>query len=157
MLLDAGKENMRNLFSAFLFGSVVFINAAFAAPIDEARALFDRYVQLEHAFDPSVAELYAEDALIRNKRTYPTGQVRELSIPAPQYKALIRQAMPLARVRGDMSSYSEVTFAMEGAGVRIHATRFSNLKKYASHLSLLVAPNEVGQWFIREELSESQP
>jgi len=78
-------------------------------------------------------------------------------MPAPQYKALIRQAMPLAKVRGDTSSYSEVTFTEEGSGVRIRALRFSNLKKYSSPLSLLVAPDRSGRWLIREELSESQP
>jgi hypothetical protein len=148
---------VKHLLATILLVSAAFVSAAFAAPIDEARALFDQYVQLEQAFDPSVSELYAEDALIRNKRTYPTGQVRELSIPAPQYKALIRQAMPLAKARSDANSYSKVTFALEGAGVRIHAMRFSHLKKYTSPLSMLVAPNEAGQWLIREELSESQP
>lgn len=130
---------------------------ATAAPIDEARVLFGRYVQLEQSFDPVTADLYADDALIKNKRTYPPGQVRELTMPAPQYKTLIRQAMPLARAKGDISSYSDITFKAEGSGVRIRAVRFSNLKKYTSPISLLVAPNSDGQWLIREELSESQP
>lgn len=128
-----------------------------AGPVDDARALFERYKQLEQSFDPSAADLYADDAVIRNKRTYPNGQVRELTMPAPQYKALIRQTMPLAKARGDTSTYSEVTFTVEGPGVRILATRFSNLKKYSSPISLLVAPDDTGQWLIREELSESQP
>ncbi len=131
--------------------------SASAAPVDDARALFERYKQLEKTFDPAAADLYADDAVIKNKRAYPTGQIREIAIPAPQYKALIRQAMPVAKARGDTSSYSEVTFKVEGTGVRIRAIRFSNLKKYSSPISLFVAPNADGQWLIREELSESQP
>lgn len=138
------------------FVSCIAVSAT-AAPVDDARALFARYIQLEQSFDPAAADLYADDAVIKNKRTYPTGQVRELAMPAPQYKALIRQAMPVAKARGDTSSYSEVTFKVEGSGVRIRATRFSNLKKYSSPISLLVAPNGNGPWLIREELSESQP
>lgn len=126
-------------------------------PVDDARALFERYKQLEQSFDPAAADLYADDAVIKNKRTYPTGQLRELVMPAPQYKARIRQAMPVAKASGDTSSYSDVTFKAEGSGVRILASRFSNLKKYSSPISLLVAPNVNGQWLIREELSESQP
>jgi hypothetical protein len=136
---------------------IVALGAAQAQAADDAKALFDRYVQLEHAFDPAVADLYADDAVIKNKRTYPDGQVRELAFPAAQYKALIRRAMPLAKARGDTSSYSDITFRDEGSGVRIRATRFSNLKKYSSPLSLLVAPGAGGKWLIREELSESQP
>lgn len=131
--------------------------STYADQVLDARALFDRYVRLEAAFDPAVADLYADDALIKNKRIYPSGQVRELVLPASQYKALIRSAMPLAKARGDYSTYSEVTFQPDGNGVRITARRFSMLKKYYSPLSLLVAPTPSGIWVIREELSESQP
>lgn len=87
--------------------------SASAAPIDEARSLFQQYSRLEAGFDPAAADLYADDALIRNKRTYPTGQVRELAIPAVQYKALVRNAMPLAKSRGDFSTYSQVSYSVD--------------------------------------------
>jgi hypothetical protein len=142
------------LLAAFVASFAISVTAA---PIDDARRLFERYVQLERSFDPAAADLYADDAIIKNKRTYPTGQVRELTMPAPQYKAIIRQSMPLAKAKGDTSSYSDVTFKAEGSGVRILAVRFSNLKKYSSPISLLVTPGDDGRWLIREELSESQP
>lgn len=122
-----------------------------------AKALFVRYVTLGHTFDPAVADLYSDSAVIRNKRLYPTGQERILTMPAPQYKAFIRQAMQLAKDRGDISTYSEVKYTVEGAGVRITATRFSELKRYSSPVSLLVGPAEGKAWLILEELSESRP
>jgi hypothetical protein len=131
--------------------------AAADASADQAKQLFDRYVALEHAFDPAVADLYADDARIRNKRTYPDGTIRELTVPAPQYKKLVRASMPLAKARNDTSAYSEVRYAEAGGRVRITATRFSNLKKYSSPISLLVGPGPGGAWLIYEELSESQP
>jgi hypothetical protein len=140
--------------------ALLSILALVAVPVhaaDDAKTLFGRYVQLEHAFDPTAADLYADDAVIKNKRIYPNGQIRELMLPAGQYKALIRQAMPLAKARGDANSYSNITFTEEGSGVRIRATRFSHLKQYSSPLSLLVAPGVDGRWLIREELSESRP
>jgi hypothetical protein len=123
----------------------------------KARAVFERYASLEAAFDPAVADLYSDAAVIKNKRTYPTGQVRELTMPAAQYKALIRESMPLARQRGDYSVYSETTFSNEGRNIRITATRYSVLKKYKSPLSLLIGPSASGDWLILEELSESRP
>jgi hypothetical protein len=55
----------------------------------KAEQLLNRYIALEAAFDPAVADLYADDAVIRNRRTYPTGEVREATVPAAQYKAWI--------------------------------------------------------------------
>jgi hypothetical protein len=134
--------------------------AAEPAPDDRvarAKGVFERYVVLGKAFDPSLADLYADDARIRNRRTYPTGEVGVRSLPAPKYKELIRSAMALAKERGDTSTYSDVRYEIEGDGVRITADRFSNLKQYHSPISLLVKPNVSGDWLIVEELSESQP
>ncbi len=148
---------MKRLVGTMFCIVLLWAASSVAAPLDDAKALFEQYVQLEHAFDPAAADLYADDALIKNKRTYPTGQVRELTMPASTYKTLIRQAMPLAKLRGDTNTYSEISYSKEGAMVRIWATRFSNLKNYASPLSLLVSPDDNGRWLIREELSESRP
>jgi hypothetical protein len=131
-----------------------------AAPtpaLAEARRLFERYVALEKAFAAAAADLYADEAVIQNKRKYPDGQVKTMSMPAPRYKALIRSAMPAAKARNDRSTYSDVRYSAEGAGVRITAQRFSELKKYTSPLSMLVKPDARGAWLIYEELSESQP
>jgi hypothetical protein len=83
--------------------------------------------------------------------------IREVTLPAPQYKKLIRASMPLAKARNDTSSYSDVQYAEADGRVRITATRFSNLKKYSSPISLLVGPGPGGTWLIYEELGESQP
>ncbi|WP_146054571.1 hypothetical protein [Methylovulum psychrotolerans] len=146
------------LFSALaMFLLAAFSLAAFADNTDEAKRLFERYAAFESAFDSSIAALYADDAIIKNKRTYPTGQVREMTIPAPKYKLLIKAAMPLAKVKGDYNTYSDTTFTEQAPGVLIKATRFSVLKSYYSPISILVAPDATGHWLIREELSESKP
>jgi hypothetical protein len=118
---------------------------------------FDRYVKLEHAFDPAAANLYSDDAVIRNTRTYPTGQQRTMTTPAPKYKSLIRKVMPLAKVRGDTNSYKDITYTKEGDRVRIKATRHSNLKNYDSPISILISQDDNGHWLIVEEISQSQP
>jgi len=71
-----------------ILGSTALV-AAQGAPTADARAkaerLLERYIALEAAFDPAVADLYADDAVIRNRRTYPTGEVHEVTAPAAQY------------------------------------------------------------------------
>ena len=122
-----------------------------------AEALFNDYSSLERSYDPTVADLYCDSALIRNVRTFPDGQKRTLELPATKYKELIRIAMPLAKAKSDYSTYSGVAYASEGNNVRITATRYSNMKKYSSPMSLLVGACNGGAWAILEELSESIP
>jgi hypothetical protein len=143
--------------------AMILLMAAASAPagaeddVAQARRLFDRYVALGAAFDEKVADLYADSAHIQNTRRNPDGQSRNTSMPALTYKALIRQVMPKAKKAGDLSTYSDVTYTLEDGRVRISATRFSQLKKYASPFSLLVGPGSDGSWLIFEELSESRP
>ena len=108
-------------------------------------------------YDPASADLYSDDAVIKIKRVYPNGQVKEMSVPAPQYKELLRKVMPLAKARGDRSTYSGCKYTEEGDRVRIACDRYSELKKYTSPVSFLVGPGPEGEWLFFEELSESRP
>lgn len=149
---------------AFLLRIVLALTLAATAfqaqPADgmaAARSLLASYIARSGAFDASLADLYSDQAYIENLRTYPDGQVRRLTVPGAQYKALIREAMPLARARGDTNRYSQPQFTAQGANVRIALTRYSELKKYASPLVLVVGPRSDGTWVILEERSESRP
>jgi hypothetical protein len=123
--------------------------------IAKAKALFARYVQLEHAFDPAQADLYADNAAIVNNRIYPDGKKVRIPIAALRYKKLIRDTMADAKLKGDISTYSNETYTREGDKVRIRVTRYSVLKKYSSPMSQLVGPDATGKWLILEEESES--
>lgn len=133
------------------------VTPVIAQDSSQAESIFAQYQSRERAFDPSVADLYCDTALIRNVRTYPDGQQRTLELPASKYKTLIRMAMPLAEAKGDFSTYSNPSFAPEGAYVRVTATRYSVLKKYSSPISLLIGSCSDGAIGILEELGESQP
>ena len=122
-----------------------------------ARQLFQKYIALGNTFDPSLADLYSDEALIRNTRRYANGEKRTIEIPAVRYKELIRSAVAVAKARGDKNRYSSVKYTREGGNVRISATRYSLLKKYSSPLSLLVGADKDGEWRVLEEISESIP
>jgi len=128
-----------------------------ARSADPARALFDSYQSLERTFDPAMADLYCETALIRTTRIFPSGERRTLEFPAPQYKALIRSLMPVARARNEYSTFTAVKFLPQGSNVRVTATRYSELKKYSSPHSVLIGACDSGAWGILEEISETRP
>jgi len=125
--------------------------------IEPAKQLFQKYITLEAKFDPSVTDLYADDALIRHTRRYPNGQKRTIEIPFAKFKELIRSLMPVAKATNDRNRYSSVKYEQEGSNVRITATRYSLRKKYSSPVSLLVGVNDKGEWVILEDISESIP
>jgi len=124
--------------------------------IAKAKAFFARYVQLEHSFDPAMADLYANKAVLMNRRIYPDGKVSALQIPALRYKHVLRTTMADAKQKGDISTYSNESYTPEGDKVRIKVTRYSVLKKYSSPMSQLVGPDAQGNWVIYEETSESR-
>ncbi len=122
-----------------------------------AKQLFQKYIALGNNFDPSLVDLYSDEALIKNTRRYPGGQKRTIEIPAAKYKELIRSTMPVAKARGDRNRYSSVKYALKGSNVRISATRYSLMKKYSSPIHLLVGADKKGEWQILEEITESIP
>jgi hypothetical protein len=124
---------------------------------EEAKRLFRRMEELGREFDPALADLYDDAAVIRNTRRYPNGQSRTMTIAAPRYKQMIRTLMPAAKARGDLSTYSDVTFTLAGDRIRIDAMRYSHLKEYSSPISWLVGPSEGGAWLVFQEISESRP
>jgi hypothetical protein len=127
-----------------------------ASRITGARQLWAECVAREAAFNPSLAELYADDAMIRAQRVE-GGQSREIRATGSSYKPLLIAALPLAQARGDRNRYSEVTFTAEGRNVRIEAERYGELKKKTTRTSLLVGPNARGDWRIIEESGEPLP
>jgi hypothetical protein len=146
------------------FPTIMLIVLAFsAAPLaaqaspGSARELWNAYVERGTAFDPSLADLYATNAIIRNTRRYPDGRTRTLEMSGKEYQALVRQAMPLARSRGDVDVYSNVKFERRGKRTRITATRYSTLKKYEAPHELIVGNPTGAGWKILQETGESQP
>ena len=123
----------------------------------QAEALFNRYVTLEHDFDPAIADLYADTAHIESRRITAGSPPEVRTTPAPQYKDQLRKVMPIAKRRRDLSFYTEVTYSAEGKFVRIRAKRYAEYKKFTSPVELLVGPGANGQWQIFEELSEAHP
>ncbi len=147
-----------NRLRIFLLVTLIVVPAlCFASSVDEAKLLFSSYVELDAAFDTAAASLYSDTAIISSTRIYPDGRERKIQFPAPQYKALISQLMPLAKSRGDSNTYTEVRYSEEGEKVRIEAVRYSVLKDYKSPLVLVVGLENSGDVLILEEHSVTRP
>ena len=128
--------------------------AGLTGPVVRRAVLQPVCVALGRAYDPAVADLYADDATIQSVQRNADNTVRTLRLIGEPYKRLIRSGMPLARERGDRDRYSDVSVSAEGPRARIRCTRYNELKRYASPYEL-VLERSGDSWQIIEEYSES--
>ena len=135
--------------------AVVALVRADDAGIEAAQQLFARYVALAQSHDAGVADLYADDAFIQTRRKPPMGDAREVTVPAPEYKKLLRQHMLATDASGGRGTYSGVSYTPEGEFVRIHATWRAQRSERATSMSLLAGRSPSGRWLIYEERSET--
>jgi hypothetical protein len=132
--------------------------AASGAAKQSAAALFSRYQDLEHAFDPALVDLYADDARIVSRVIVPGRPPTVRKWSGQQYKELLGRALKKAKEKKqDLNYYSATTYLDEGDRVRIKTLRYAELQKAVSPVELLVGPDSSGTWRIFEELSESHP
>lgn len=120
-----------------------------------ARELFDRYQARERQFDPALAQLYDDDAVILVTRIYSNGVVRHLKIPGDLYKLALRESMDEAAEQGDFNQYNDVQFSAENGRVQVSATRYNLWRHYTSPYSATLERGADG-WRIIEERFETQ-
>lgn len=140
----------------FLASAPAFAEDAIA----EGQRIFKQYTEMERAFDPTLSELFAPNALVKDVRIYQDGQTKTITWSGNEYKQVLRAGLPVAKIRNDINSYSGITYTRDGANVRIKGTRHSQLKKYSSPFELVVAPSSANgktTWKIVEELTQSEP
>lgn len=122
------------------------------AAIAAAKALFQKYVALERAFDPAQGNLYAPNAQVIMLGI----QGQKVSFDGAMMKDMIKKSMPLAKVRNDTAEYTNVTYTADGPYVTIKCTRHSNLKNYDAPHLIVVASRDQKNWFIVQEVARPQ-
>ncbi len=123
-----------------------------------AEAFFKKYVALGDTYDIRVADLYSDAAVIRTYRRYPHGVERAMELTGAQWKTLVTKVMPLAKLKGDRSTYANIEVAVDGARAKIKADRYSVLKCYTDKGYYMLVEREAdGRYVIVEEYTETQP
>lgn len=97
---------MKSLLKTTLFLLAIIFGPAYSS--DEPLGLFDRYIQLGESFDPDVANLYSDDAVIYAHRVYPHGLERSMELTGAQWKELMSRVMPIAKAQNDKSAFSNI-------------------------------------------------
>jgi hypothetical protein len=126
--------------------------------LKHAETLFNRYIDLEHAFDPALIDLYAKEAQIESEVIVAGKPPRARKWTGATYKELLGRALKKAKeTKQDLNYYSSIVYLKEGSRVRIKAMRYAAMQKTVSPVELLVGPDAGGTWRIYEERSETHP
>ena len=112
--------------------------------------LFEKFVALSDAYDPSLGCLFAGDCVIKMIQHDLNGRPEELVVSGFELKANLDKIMASARKKGSLDKYSNVTFNAEGINVRVNAIRYSVLQDYYSPYSMLIGPDSHGNLVIKE-------
>ncbi len=119
---------------------------------------FDNYKNLAEEFSPKVIELYSDEATISTLRHYPYGQSKKMTMTGKQFKAVLEKALPIAKSRGDINTFSNIEIETKETEARISAHRYSVLKNYTDKgYYMVVKETDGGGLIIIEEHTETQP
>ena len=88
-----------------------------------AKECMELHFQLADEFNPLMANLYSDYALIQNTILNSDGSQKTRLIPALYYKSIIANAMQMAKEMGDTYTYSDLEFKMECNRVRVTYVR----------------------------------
>lgn len=111
---------------------LLFCRIASASDVVAVQAAFEDMQAKYLAFDAKATEYFLDEAVLENTRHYPSGKERKMTLTGAQFKSLIKSVMPMAKAKGDVSKYKNVTYTLEGEKVIVKATRWSVLKQYDS-------------------------
>jgi hypothetical protein len=151
------RMEVATLAIAWLLGSTLALRPASAQDggktSADGKAFWEHVLHLVDQYDPAVADLYADDAVLKNVFVDANGKKRETSMEPARFKALLRAQLPPLRGSGRHSVYSACTYAPVVQGLRIECERRPGPQEPAHHVSVLVSRDVRGRWQIREEIS----
>ena len=128
------------------------------ADSESAKRFFEQYVKKGESFDASMADLYLDSAVVENLRKYPNGLEKTMQLTGAQWKALVIKTMPLAKAKGDVSTFSEIYVSIDRKRAKIKANRYSNLKCYTdTGYYMIIERQPDSEYKIVREYTETQP
>lgn len=123
------------------------------ASLERARQVIESYVNLERAYDPRLADLYADEAVIKANTNGPNGESQWVTAQGWQYKKMVREAMPKFRAQGFKASYSAARYEMSGKNVRVSVVQYVDKSRASHPIQWTIGPGRTAQWLILEEVS----
>jgi hypothetical protein len=121
---------------------------------------FDLYLTYYASNDVRLAELYADNAVLRTRTIYPDGQARDADLTGDRFKGRIRTAaaMGSAKQQLEPSTFTKVRESVEGDFVTVRAERFGKRTCFKDEpFYQIYARRNDGVWLVVQEFSTTVP
>lgn len=134
--------------------SLISDDEARLVEIAAARAVFDKLIALEAAYDPGAAALYGADGVVI-EQTVMDGVARPArEIPMRRYKAALPFMLSLSKKAGEQSSHEQIAAEWLSPGwVRIRTQRRSSQSRTATGYEITLRRESDGHWRVAKEVA----
>lgn len=125
------------------------------AALEKAKAFVDTYISMQRTFDPKLADLFSDKAVIKQHQIDQKGKKAEVTIVTAKYKESLRSNFPKqANIKDSQYiDFTNVEVKPEGDAFRATGRVSSKLWPVSRPFSLLVKQLDGGGWQIVEETS----
>jgi hypothetical protein len=124
-------------------------------PEGQAKAFFERYRDLETRYDPAIADLYADSAIVRKFMLRSSGDtLYGFVTTGAMFKSSFRDDAAAAKGRGARNRYSDVSYTRDGNHVRVTMRRYQEPPGVELGQIWWVGPGAEGEWRIWKELAQ---
>lgn len=124
---------------------------AHADEAENVHEFFGEFVKRANAFDSGIIELYSPNARVITLRD----GSQKLALTGAQWKQLLIRVLPIAKKRGDVSTFKDIEVNPHGDGFRITAVRTSAIKCVSDPNYHLDVVRMQDRWMIVEEYTET--
>lgn len=142
----------------FLLFLVMFVigTCAFANDQQDALNFFNSFVQASNSYNPSLLNMYSDDAKIIRQVVKPNGQLVNVNFTIDDYRKQMKISSRLAKIRHYKNYYSNIKVAKVSDGYRIDSLRKPSLSNDKLKSSIVVTKQPNGKWLITEELMQTK-
>ncbi len=121
--------------------------------LEKAKAFVNTYISMNRMYDPGLADLYSNHAVIRQYQISSKGEKTEVTLVTTKYKELIRADFTRQQDNkdGQYIDFTDVEVKPEGDAFRANGLIHSHVMPVRRPFSLLVRQLESGGWQIMEQ------
>jgi hypothetical protein len=125
-----------------------------AMELRQAKEFFARFTALEAAFDPSLADCYAEDGVVIEKTLENGIEKRAREIPLQKYKAMLSEALAISARANGASTHADIRAERLAPGwVVIRSIRAYSLSRGPAPYEITVRRDASGGWRVVKEIA----
>lgn len=136
--------------------SLVLGSAVFADDRQNAVNFFSSFVSASNNYNPSLLNMYSDDARIIRQVIKPNGELVNAYFTAAQYRSQMKISSKIAKLRNYKNCYSDMKVSKVSDGYKIESLRRPCSDTYKLKTYMIIEKQPNGKWLITEEMMQTK-